>query len=279
MTAKPVVDTPVHGKYRSIQAAQWASFTQELGFTHQAFKVIQRFGARDIWLREPCVTLLAAEHANQVDMESLRLACPWDTIIVGSIPEPMNGTWLWPMVLNDGRDLDSADNLHVVPVSFDVDSSGSPVLRRHPPTHLWTPASYTEPRLDLRSGPHEKVNTALKAARDVGRYWYNPVPDPAKRTLVYLHYDEDRTLLYVGITNDPTTRGGSHSSYATWSQFASTMEGVWLPSRAEAEQRERELIEELAPVFNLAHVDPAVARKRRTAYLRTQGRTDLLDAA
>jgi hypothetical protein len=278
VSTKPVAPTPVWGKYRTMLAAQWATFFKSLGSSHQAFKVIQRHGVRDLWIHDLYTTLLVEEESSSVDLQSLWLACPYSTVIVGKIPDPkVDGTWVWPMIPHSLADLADDRAPHIVPVSFDVDEDGDLVMRKHAVAATWDLKALTEPKLFTGSPAHDRVRAALVDAAEVGSRYRTARPRPAKRTVVYTHFDENGVVLYVGITDDPKIRGGSHSTYSAWSQFAATMTGEWMPSREDAELRERELIQSLAPVFNLAHVDPQVARQRRSNYLGATGRLDLLD--
>lgn len=109
---------------------------------------------------------------------------------------------------------------------------------------------------------------------------YVPAPgEPrTKRCAVYLHYDADDVLLYVGITDDPVVRGKRHASRSTWAQFAARHEGVWCDDRPAAERKEVELIKTLRPLFNDKHAAPD-RNERLVAYLASKGRYDLLTPA
>jgi len=96
-----------------------------------------------------------------------------------------------------------------------------------------------------------------------------------RRCAVYLHYDADDVLLYVGITETPNTRGRRHVYQSVWLQFAARGEFVWCDSREEAHQLERQMIRELRPVFNRTHAGQPNGERIR-AYLTVKNRLDLL---
>jgi len=100
----------------------------------------------------------------------------------------------------------------------------------------------------------------------------------AKRCAVYLHYDADDVLLYVGIANDVVTRGRAHAAQSVWVPFAVRGEHVWCDDRTAAALKEVELIRTRRPLFNETHAAPG--RDRRVAeYLAGKGRLDLLALA
>lgn len=99
-----------------------------------------------------------------------------------------------------------------------------------------------------------------------------------KPCALYLHYDADGVLLYIGITDGLYVRGKSHAKNSTWAQFAVRGEVVWCTDRADAGRREVELIGRLRPIFNDAHNGPD-RDQRLVAYLASKGRYDLLTPA
>lgn len=100
-----------------------------------------------------------------------------------------------------------------------------------------------------------------------------------ERTALYLWFDADGVLIYLGITGDLAVRQTRHAKRSSWGDFAARSEVRWFPSRAEAEEAERELIHQLRPVFNQVHNDTPEARQRLVDYLVQHGRTDLLAPA
>ncbi|MER7280482.1 hypothetical protein ABT369_39195 [Dactylosporangium sp. NPDC000244] len=96
-----------------------------------------------------------------------------------------------------------------------------------------------------------------------------------RRCAVYLHYDADDVLLYVGITEGVHGRAKKHAYEAAWPQFASYGTFVWCMHREEAKERERELIHAMRPIFNCTYAVPGQERRVR-AYLASKGRLDLL---
>ncbi|MEU3452267.1 GIY-YIG nuclease family protein [Micromonospora sp. NPDC006766] len=95
-------------------------------------------------------------------------------------------------------------------------------------------------------------------------------------TALYLWYDADNVLIYIGITEDLASRQNRHAKRSSWAAFAAHCEVRRRPSRPNAEQLERELIRELRPLFNVQHNDTPEARQRLVDYLIKHGRTDLL---
>lgn len=78
---------------------------------------------------------------------------------------------------------------------------------------------------------------------------------------VYMAYNEDRRLLYVGISTDVFRRMGSHATSAEWyPQMCYLMLEVY-PTRRDAEDREAELIHDYRPRYNTAR--PTGSRKGR----------------
>jgi GIY-YIG catalytic domain-containing protein len=76
----------------------------------------------------------------------------------------------------------------------------------------------------------------------------NPTP-----TSVYLYYDEHGALIYVGITKTGIVRNRQHNADKEWWPWVSDQKIEHYPSRAEAEQRERQLIFKYRPPFNRQH--------------------------
>lgn len=274
MSKKPEI-IPRVGKYRSSDSAGWGAVVNELGSHHQAIKVIQSHGIRDLWLKDPGVVVLVERHGADINVDDLRRACPWDTLILGRVPAPIGaGAWYWPLIKHRDRDLLPGEKLEIVPATLDLDNDGALILHEDATLGTWELTELATPRQSPNRQSHIRVLVAQARAAQVRIY----APPPPRRTLVYQHFDERNVLLYLGITEDPYVRGATHSATADWSQFAVRMEGEWLPSREAAEARERELIASLGPVFNLAHVEPAVAASRRSAYLASRLQPSLVAA-
>jgi hypothetical protein len=72
------------------------------------------------------------------------------------------------------------------------------------------------------------------------------------RTALYRFYDENSTLLYVGITCAPTVRWKSHSTRSWWPQVV-RKDVEWHLSRETAEAEERRAIVWEKPRYNRAH--------------------------
>lgn len=89
----------------------------------------------------------------------------------------------------------------------------------------------------------------------------DPRPSSNVGTSVYLYYDARNTLIYVGITDRGITRNREHNGRAEWWQYVARQEVEHLPTRREAEYRERELIRAWRPPFNKQH-NPQYAEAR-----------------
>ncbi|MET8648505.1 hypothetical protein [Nocardia aurea] len=72
-------------------------------------------------------------------------------------------------------------------------------------------------------------------------------------TSLYLYYDRDSVLLYVGITNRGIKRNSEHNADKEWWPYVASQEVRHLPSREEAVRIEREVIAERRPPFNKQH--------------------------
>lgn len=75
-------------------------------------------------------------------------------------------------------------------------------------------------------------------------------PEP---TSVYRYYDQNRLLLYVGITSRATKRQREHNGDKDWWPFVASQEVEHYPTRTLAATRERQLIVEFRPPFNTQH--------------------------
>lgn len=82
----------------------------------------------------------------------------------------------------------------------------------------------------------------------------------SRRTSVYLAYDADGVLIYVGCSANVATRIKDHVLGSKWWHFAATMSVEHYPNLREARSRERELIELHRPPFN-RDGNPEYARK------------------
>lgn len=92
----------------------------------------------------------------------------------------------------------------------------------------------------------------------------------ATPTSVYLFYDKDGVLLYVGITARGIARQGEHNSAKEWWPFVARQEVEHYPNRKHAAGRERGLIRRYRPPFNKQHnPDHEITR---AAYLDFQER-------
>lgn len=88
-------------------------------------------------------------------------------------------------------------------------------------------------------------------------------------TSVYRYYDNGGVLLYVGITDRGVRRNREHNATKDWWRFVSGQKVEHFPTRNAAESRERELIQQFRPPFNIQH-NPSHEHARRT-YLKLIG--------
>lgn len=84
-------------------------------------------------------------------------------------------------------------------------------------------------------------------------------------TSVYLYYDHNDFLIYVGVTSRGIKRQVEHNTSKDWWQFVTRQEVEHFADRPEAMARERDLIVLHTPPFNTQH-NPA-ASDVRSAYL------------
>lgn len=126
----------------------------------------------------------------------------------------------------------------------------------------------------LRDSPRREVGEQAVASLRAALAWLH-----REATALYLWFDVDDVLIYIGITGDLATRQNRHSKRSSWAEFADHAKIRRYPSRPEAEDAERKLIGELGPVFNHVHNDTPEARARLVAYLIEHGRNDLLAPA
>jgi predicted GIY-YIG superfamily endonuclease len=96
-----------------------------------------------------------------------------------------------------------------------------------------------------------------------------------ERVALYRHFDTDGVLLYVGISNNPSTRSQSHHRHSAWTDFVAREEVEWLPDRDTASAAERDAIKAERPLFNGVHATDEAVRAG-VEYLIKRGRTDLL---
>lgn len=97
--------------------------------------------------------------------------------------------------------------------------------------------------------------------------WRDPVTLQDLPTSVYRAYDQDGQLLYVGITAREMRRFYEHERAGTWFPFATYLELEHWDNRIGAEQREKQLIRQYNPPYNIAH-----ARGLRTVRPRQRTR-------
>ncbi len=80
-----------------------------------------------------------------------------------------------------------------------------------------------------------------------------PQPRDARPHLLYLLYDEDGALLYVGITVDWRNRFNGHSHASPWWGRVSRLEIEWFSNWFDASAAEKLAIATNQPLFNRTH--------------------------
>lgn len=75
-------------------------------------------------------------------------------------------------------------------------------------------------------------------------------PDLLDECILYRHYDQDGTLLYVGITSNVKRRMEGHRRSATWIERIDHIETEVFPTRRDALAAERQAINSEGPLFN-----------------------------
>lgn len=76
------------------------------------------------------------------------------------------------------------------------------------------------------------------------------------RTAVYRFYDNDNTLIYVGITNNPVKRWDLHAYEKPWWSDVTLREIEWFSTREEAEVAEAQIISSRRPKWNVDGGEP-----------------------
>lgn len=80
-------------------------------------------------------------------------------------------------------------------------------------------------------------------------------------TSVYRYYDKSGFLIYVGITGRGTGRNAQHNRNAQWWPFVARQEVEHYATRHVAHTREKSLIREFRPPFNIQHNPDAASLK------------------
>ena len=74
-----------------------------------------------------------------------------------------------------------------------------------------------------------------------------------KKIALYRHYSEDKTLLYVGISNRIPRRIKEHRKLSKWFEEVVDIKIEWLPNRDSATVAEKKAIKEEKPKWNIVH--------------------------
>lgn len=94
----------------------------------------------------------------------------------------------------------------------------------------------------------------------------------AEPTSLYLYYDQNSLLLYVGITKRGISRNHEHNSTKEWWRFVARQEVQHFPDRPQALRAERQMIETYRPPFNVQHNPDHKLMREAYLQLRAEGR-------
>lgn len=72
-------------------------------------------------------------------------------------------------------------------------------------------------------------------------------------TALYVAADDQDGILYIGITRDPKSRMRAHARRSGWWSVMQMIRFYWFPTRYEALDVERSLIERIQPPWNRAY--------------------------
>lgn len=102
----------------------------------------------------------------------------------------------------------------------------------------------------------------------------------SRRCALYRHFDEDKTLLYVGISETPMDRTLGHARSSEWVRYAFSATAEWFDSREEASAEEKRAVETEVPIFNRQYaLDDVDARIQEYVDWRySQEPAELLDS-
>ena len=129
-------------------------------------------------------------------------------------------------------------------------------------------------RQELKSGRAAVLATPLthSASPRLATWKEHVVTDPqsltsagATPTSVYLYFDRNDLLLYVGITGRGLARNSEHDASKEWWPYVTRQEIQHHPTRRSALSAERQMIRKYRPPFNVQH-NPSHAAARE-AYL------------
>lgn len=97
------------------------------------------------------------------------------------------------------------------------------------------------------------TQAAADLVRQAEKHAHEAEEPSTGETALYRHYDAAGTLLYVGITRDPSMRSEQHQRSSRWFRFVDRTEVEWHRSRRAADDAERDAIATESPVFNETH--------------------------
>lgn len=97
-------------------------------------------------------------------------------------------------------------------------------------------------------------------------------------TSVYLYYDANDVLVYVGITSRGVNRNREHNTSKAWWKYVVRQEVEHFPNREAAHAREIELIDRFTPPFNIQHNRAHAEMRAAYEYVAAQSlQSDPLD--
>lgn len=97
-------------------------------------------------------------------------------------------------------------------------------------------------------------------------------PRAEGKTSLYLYYDRNDLLLYVGITARGVSRNREHNATKEWWPFVARQEVEHYPSRSAALAAERSAIRAFHPPFNIQHNPGHELARDAYLSLRSEGR-------
>jgi len=83
-------------------------------------------------------------------------------------------------------------------------------------------------------------------------------------TALYRLYDANGSLLYVGISSDPSKRFREHRSASQWWPLVASRRVEWLRHRPAAQQAERKAIEAESPAWNVVFTAKAAQQNKQS---------------
>lgn len=100
----------------------------------------------------------------------------------------------------------------------------------------------------------QKAQRKARELREIGKKLIERAQETKRSTCqLYRHFDPERRLLYVGISNNHVNRLAAHRNDSAWFPLIKYVEIEHFDTRAQAEAAERHAIRTELPIFNRAH--------------------------